>query len=346
LNTIAFIRLASHQLSGSRLQTPEAVVAWLGAVQAQDYSMAKWAVGVRLPDSTETVVEDAFNQGKILRTHILRPTWHLVAPGTIRWMLSLTAERIKASARSRDRDLEITEALYSQSNRLICKALEGNKHLTREAIGKELEKVKITVNSARLVHFLMRAEVEGLVCSGALQGKTHTYALMDERVAPDPVLHKEEALAKLAQIYFQSHSPATVPDFSWWSGLSLTDARQGLEAIKSGLTAEAINGQTYWINPEFRQATGNENTCRLLPAFDEYVVSYKDRTAILCSENHSRAISSNGIFRPVIVVNGQVIGLWKKSPNKKNPVLLDFFEQPDDTTRRLVEKTIERFGNW
>jgi hypothetical protein len=261
-------------------------------------------------------------------------------------MLSITGERIKSSALSRDRDLEITEELYSKSNRIIRKALEGNKHLTREALGKELEKENITVNAARLVHFLMRAEVEGIVCSGAMQGKNHTYALLDERVPFASPISREEALAKLVQLYFQSHCPATLQDFSWWSGLSLTEARKGLEAVKSEFAPEEINGQTYWISKAYSNIPDAENSGLLLPAWDEYIVSYKDRRAILSSENHSKAISSNGIFHPAIVVNGQVVGCWKKSTNKKNPVLLDFFEQPDARTKQLVEKAIEAWKNW
>jgi hypothetical protein len=297
----------------------------MGAMQAQDYNMAKRAVSVRLPDCTDAMVEEAFNKGSILRTHILRPTWHFVTPENIRWMLSITGERIKLSARSRDRDLEITEDLYNKSNRIIQKALEGNKHLTREALGKELEKANITVSAARLVHFLMRAEVDGIVCSGALQGKTHTYALLDERVPLSQPFSKEEALAKLAQLYFQSHCPATLQDFSWWSGLSLNEARVGLAAVQSGLIAEEIAGQTYWISDSFLTPQDTTNSYLLLPAWDEYLVSYKDRQAVLQSDNHRKAISSNGIFHPVIVVNGKVIGLWKKTTNKKQPVLLEFF---------------------
>jgi hypothetical protein len=333
MNPIAHIRLMSHQLSGTHCKSPEDVVAWMGAMQAQDYNMAKQAIGVRLPDCSDPIiVEDTFNQGKILRTHVLRPTWHFISPDNIRWMLTLSAARIKSSSFSRDRDLEITEKLYSQTNRIIQKALEGGKHLTREAIGEELEKHKIMVNSARLVHFLMRAEVEGIVCSGALQGKNQTYALLDERAPSVPVLHKEEALARLAQLYFQSHQPATIQDFVWWSGLSTTEARQGLEAVKSGFVSEEINGQMYWLQNDFKEIPVVENFCCLLPAFDEYIIAYRDRSSVLLSEHHSKAVSSNGVFRPVILVDGQVVGLWKKSGQKKNPLQYEFFEPVGNTT--------------
>jgi hypothetical protein len=315
----------------------------MGAMQAQDFNMAKWAVGIRLPECTDRQVEEAFNSGDILRTHVLRPTWHFVAPENIRWMLPLSAGRIKSSAKSRDRELEITEALYGKTNRIIQKALEGNKHLTREALGKELERAKITVNAARLVHFMMRAETDGIICSGALQGKTQTYALLDDRVPQTQPIHREEALAKLAHMYFTSHSPATLPDFVWWSGLSQAEAQKGLEAVKSNFVAETVDGQTCWIaNPSgFRPKAGE--SVHLLPAFDEYIISYKDRKAAVTPENHGKAISSNGIFHPVIIVNGQVTGRWKKSTAKAKPVLFDFFEQPDAPVRNKVEQAADAF---
>ncbi|KAA6352472.1 hypothetical protein EZS27_000191 [termite gut metagenome] len=345
MNTIPPIRLVSQQLLGTGMQTPEDVVSWMGAMQAQDYAMAKWAVGIRFPGSTDKMVEEAFNKGEILRTHVLRPTWHLVAPENIRWMLSLSADKIKASARSRDRDLEITGELYSQVNRIIQKSLEGNNHLTREAVGQALKEAGIAVDTSRMIHFMMRAEVEGMVCSGALQGKSHTYALLDERVPPTKPLHKEEALAKLAQLYFTSHCPATLQDFIWWSGLSQTEAKKGLEAVKSGLVAEEVNGQTYWIADAFKNATSSVDTSvYLLPAFDEYIISYRDRKAVLPSENHSKAVSSNGIFRPVIVANGQVIGLWKKMDTKNEPVLLSFFEPSNVITNNETNRALDAFS--
>ncbi|KAA6348429.1 hypothetical protein EZS27_004121 [termite gut metagenome] len=317
----------------------------MGAIQAQDYIMAKWAVGVRFSESTDKMVEEAFNKGEILRTHVLRPTWHFVAPENIRWMLSLSADRIKSSSRSRDRDLGITEELYSQVNRIIQKSLEGNKSLTREAMGKVLEEAGIAVDTSRMIHFMMRAEIEGIVCSGTLQGKSHTYALLDERVPPTKPLHKEEALAKLAQLYFTSHCPATLQDFIWWSGLLQTEAKKGLEAVKSGFVAEEMNGQTYWIADTFKNTpTSVDTSIYLLPAFDEYIISYRDRKAVLPMENHSKAISSNGIFRPTIVANGQVVGLWGKSNTKNKSVTLSFFEQSNILTNNEINKAINTFN--
>jgi hypothetical protein len=314
----------------------------MGALQAQDFNMAKWAVGIRFPECTDKMVEAAFNKGEILRTHLMRPTWHFVAPENIRWLLSLTADKIKSSSRSRDRDLEITESVYHKSNQVIQKALAGHKHRTREDLGKELEKAKITVNTSRMVHFMMRAEVEGLVCSGALQGKTHTYALLDERVPPTKPLHREEALAKLAHIYFTAHCPATLQDFVWWSGLSQAEAKKGMDAVKSDFMTEMINGQSYWMADRFGKAACVAESALLLPAFDEYIISYKDRQEMIPLEHYCSAISSNGIFRPTIAVNGQVIGVWKKSTAQKSPVIFDFFE-PNVSNRNEIDKATIAF---
>jgi hypothetical protein len=338
LQQIAGLRLKCHQLVGGRKRQPEELVARMGAVQAQDFGMAKWGTGIRIPGCTETAVEEAFNRGDILRTHVLRPTWHFVTPENIRWMLALSANHIKTSSRSRDRDLGITEPLYCRTSHLICKSLEGNRQLTRNALGKELKKAGIPIDTARLVHFLMRAEADALICSGAMDGKAHTYALLDERVPSARMPAKEEALATLAGIYFAGHSPATLQDFVWWSGLSSAEARIGMEAVRAELVAEKTDdGQTYYRIPDTStdDLPTAEPSAHLLPAFDEYMIAYRDRRAVLSQENHSKAISSNGVFRSVVLVNGIAVGLWKKS-NGKQRVQYDFFTPPDAAAEQLI----------
>ncbi|GHT22470.1 hypothetical protein FACS189430_04290 [Bacteroidia bacterium] len=341
--SITDIRLQSQQLAGTALQTPRELLAWMGAMQAQDFNMAKWAVGVRLRKMKETDVMEAYSRGEILRTHVLRPTWHFVAPENIRWMLALSAERIKSSSRSRDRELDISEKLYDSSNELIRKTLQG-RQLTRNELGQELEKAGIMVNSARLVHFMMRAEVEGIVCSGVPAGKEQTYALLNERAPRVPLISKDEALAKLTRLYFTSHCPATLADFAWWSGLSMTEARQGMDAVKQDFVAETIGDKTYWIANSFKNSALVAKSVYLLPAFDEYLISYTDRSAALDSEHHRKAVSSNGVFRPIIVVDGKIAGLWKKTQNKKQPIALNFFPSqplpPADSINRAMEAVV------
>jgi len=336
---ITALRLTGHFLSLSKPGTLGLLIEKMGAMQAQDFTMAKWALGIRLSECTNPMVMEAYNRGEILRTHILRPTWHFVSPVNIRWMLSLSANKIKSSSKSRDRDLGITEELYERVNRIIRKALEKNKCLTRDALAAEIEKAKIKNNTAYMTHFMMRAEAEGIVCSGAMDGNAHTYALLEERVPPVPALSREEALVRLVRIYFSTRSPATLQDFCWWSNLSLTEAEKGLSAVKTEFFSEKIGGQTYWFANSIN--SGNDSgSVFLLPAFDEYIISYRDRSPVLSQETHSKAISSNGVFRPTVVANGKVIGLWKKAASGRRTVTFDFFSQPDDSVKKALDKSI------
>jgi len=345
IKDIASIRLQSQQLNGNSFEKPEELVQWMGAMQAQDYSMSKWAVGIRIPGTTDEAIDKAISEGKIIRTHVLRPTWHLTSPKDIHWMLQLTAPHIKPLTKSRDKELELTEKIYTKSNGIIEKALTGNKHLTRDELMVELSAHKIKADSARAAHLMLRAELEGIICSGKLVGKTHTYALLENRIMPSKKLSREEALAKLAWIYFTSHAPATVKDFAWWSGLSLTDSRAGLENIKSKLTGEKIGDETYWLPAAFKMNALKKTSSHFLPAFDEFIISYKDRTASLALEHQFTAFTSNGIFKPVLLVDGQGIGIWSRTV-KKDSVLIEaaFFKTPSKTARLLLEKEAKLYG--
>ena len=336
------LRLNGHFLSQTLSGTPKLLVEKMGAIQAQDFAMAKWALGIRLSGCTNQTITEACNRGEILRTHILRPTWHFVSPANIRWMLSLTAGKIKSSSKSRDRDLGITEELYERTNRIIRKALEGNKCLTKDALALEIGKAKIKNDTPHITHFLMRAEAEGIICSGVLDKNAHTYALLEERVPSVPALPKEEALAQLVRIYFTTRAPATLQDFCWWSNLSLTEAEKGLNAVKPEFFPEKIGGQTYWIPNSYNLEESSDNVF-LLPAFDEYIISYRDRSAALLLETQSKAISSNGVFRPTIVAKGKVIGLWKKITSGRRAVAFDFFNQPDEVIKKALDKSIENY---
>ncbi len=328
MSHIPFLRLKNQKITHTDLATPEALVAYLGAVQAQDYPMSKWAIGLRVKGSTDAHIESALDAGSLVRTHVLRPTWHIVSGHDVRWMLALTAKHIKAASASRDRDLGIDSALYSRCNDLIVKALEGGKHLTREAVMQELGKNGIETNPSRAVHFMMNAEVDGIVCNGKMQGSTLTYALLDEKVPKGPTYSREESISILAQRYFTSHGPAMLQDFHWWSGLPMPDARMGLESIKKQLQFFESDGKTYWF-AETGPAVADDSVF-FLPAFDEYTVSYKDRAAVFDPQWHKEAITVNGIFKPIIVVNGQVKGIWKRTIQKKQVLVSPIFFNPKD----------------
>jgi hypothetical protein len=270
-----------------------------------------------------------------------------VAPENIRWMLQLTAPRIASSMKSRDAELGVTGEFCAAAFRIVEKALEGGRHLTREELTAVMKQNRIKVDSARMYHLLMHAELAGLTCSGAIRGKEHTYALLEERATEAVTLARDEALGRLAMTYFTGHGPATLHDFAWWSGLSAANARQGLESAKPALVSEKYGDRTYWTaDASGNFIDGDNNPVRLLPAFDEYIIGYRDRSATLAEENHGKAISGNGIFRPVVIKHGQAIGIWKKNVSKSGTITANLFAPVDKTTQEQIgeaEKGFRRF---
>jgi hypothetical protein len=337
-------RLRYHNITEHQFPDAQPLIEYMGAVQAQDYPMAKWAIGVRLPSATNASVEAALDAGKLVRTHVLRPTWHIVSGRDVRWMLALTGQHIKSSSFSRDRDLGIDAALYARTNDLIAKALEGRKNLTRAEVMTAIEKGGVETNASRAVHFMMNAELDAIVCNGVMRGKDQTYALMDEKVPKGLTLSREEAIAELAKRYFTSHAPATMHDFHWWSGLPMSDVRTGLESIKSHLQSFEHDGKTYFT-PKDQATIMPQDSLFFLPAFDEYCVSYKSRDAVFRPEWQKEAITSNGIFKPIIVKNGQVIGIWKRTEKTKTvEVELRFFEKKNLPADAAIERSMAAFG--
>ena len=314
------IRLQNQQLLNPLFCQPKELVSWLGAMQAQNYSMVKWAVGMRLKSATIQTVEEALRKGEILRTHVMRPTWHLVAAEDIRWMLKLSARRIKSANDSfaKGYDLEITDELYAKSYNLLEKILCGNKSLTKQEIAEHFccSGILVEADNHRMTRFMVRAEQEGIVCSGEDKGGKYTYALLEERVPPVPEITKDEALARLARGYFRSHAPAVLQDFIWWSGLPVSEAKQAIYLIESELTAEQWNGQTWYVHEACRTRGKVSGRLHLLPSYDEYLLGYKDRTDVLPKEHYPKAFTNNGLFYPVILHEGQVIGNWSKSAKK------------------------------
>lgn len=347
LTEIARSRLINQQITETHLKSVKELVHWMGAMQAQDYAMSKWAIGIRMPGLTETLIEAAIDKAEIIRTHLLRPTWHLVSKDDVYWMLELSASKIRASAKARHKELELTESILNKSNKIIEKALAGN-NLTREGLMAILAGAGIKTNENRSSHIMLNAELEGLVCSGVGENKKHTYALLEERVPIVKKLSKEEALETLASRYFASHGPATLQDFSWWSGLSAADARQAFEMAKPALISESIGTQTFWMRgvANFSGMASNTSVL-LLPAYDEFIISYTDRSAVLPLKHQKKAISINGFFKPLIVVNGQITGLWKRTM-KKDKVIIepDFFKANDKKSRALISQASASFGQF
>ena len=317
---IAQLRLFRQRLAGSTFTTPQQLVKWMGCIQAQDYGMAKWAIGCRLQQSTATAVEQDFNDGKFLRTHVLRPTWHFICPDDIRWMLKLSAPRIRAFARPYHRQLGIDDAILRKSKKIITKALSLHKKLTREQLTEMLRKEKIDTSDTRMGHLLIDAELDALICSAGRIGRQFAYGLLDEHAPQTPALSDEEAFAELSRIYFLSRGPATIQDFAWWAGLTLTDARKGLDIQKQHLRSASLNGNEYWFSPAPLPDTSPDPTPSsnastfLLPAFDEYAVAYKHRNDVL---NPEFAAACNFGLKPILVHNSRVAGTWQRTEKNK-----------------------------
>ncbi|MGB8489771.1 MAG: winged helix DNA-binding domain-containing protein [Bacteroidales bacterium] len=341
---ISNIRLINQQIAAPEFKKVRDIANWMVAVQAQDFSMSKWALGIRLRNPTDKMIETAIDRGEILRTHLLRPTLHLVSAENIRWLLILTAPRIKARLKSRYKELELTESLFKKCNKIIRDSLKGGNHLTREEVVAILAKTKVHVEDQRGYHLLVRAELDGIICSGIIKGDKQTYALLDERVPGTKGLTKEEALKKIG-LYFSSRGPATLQDFIWWSGLSATDAKNALEIVKPGLVSEKTGSEIYWFSNRHPYPENKDNSLHLLPAFDEFLLSYKDRLASIPSIYHRKTVSDNGIFRPIIVINGQVRGLWKRSVKKDKVIIeAELFEPVTRSIKDQLEKQIKSFG--
>ena len=340
------IRLQNQQLSTPLFRHPKELVSWMGAMQAQDYTMVKWAVGMRLKSPGIQTVEKALHQGEILRTHVMRPTWHLVAAEDIRWMLKLSAQRIKSANDSyaKGHGLEITEQQYERSYTILGNILSGKRSLTKQEIAEHFEHSGLLADNYHMTRFMSRAEVEGIVCSGECHGRQHTYALLDERVPPTPELAKEEALARLATAYFRSHAPATLQDFSWWSGLPLTEARQAISLIEPELMSEQWHSQTWYIHDSCRTLGKVTDSLHLLPSYDEYLIGYKDRTNVLPKEDYSKAFTNNGLFFPVLLYKGHVVGNWNKASKKKEIFPeLSLFRKDICLKEELLNQAKERY---
>jgi hypothetical protein len=309
-------RLVNQHLALPVYKDPADIVHYMGAIQAQDYAGAKWAIAQRLQGATDALIEKAFTNGDIIRTHVMRPTWHFVHPKDIRWMLELTAPRVQALASFRHRQLKLDAAIFSLCEKTLLKALTGGKQLPRDEIASALQQAGIATDEQRFIHIMMQMELIGLVCSGGRQGKQFTYTLLDERVPAVKPLDRQDALAMLAERYFIAHGPATLQDFVWWSGLTVSDAKAGLEMVKHKLTSEISEGNTYWFAERSNAPKGKIPVAFLLPNYDEYIVSYKDRSAAIALSDINKADPRGTIFNHTIIINGRIIGTWKRNFRK------------------------------
>lgn len=343
---IGKLRLESQQLNETTLKTAKDMVSWFGAVQGQEYAQTKWGLGLRLPHLVDNDIEKELSDGNLLRTHLLRPTWHFVASDDIHWLLKLTAPRVNAANAFMYRKLELNDAVFNKCNAILTNLLQGNKHLTRIEINDEFKKNKIEAQGHRLSYIMMRGELDGIICSGIRRGNQFTYALMSERVPKSKMLSKEEALAELAKRYYCSRGPATVTDFSTWSGLSLADCKQGIELSKSYFNKITVEKREYYFSNQLTLDERPFAKIHLLPIYDEFIMGYKDRSAIL-EFKHSLSPNPPLQFGCMIICDGQIIGTWKRTIGKKQiDLVYDLFISLNSTQNEEFENIIQRFASF
>ncbi len=317
-------------------------------MQAQDYLGALWSIGLRLPDSTEAAIEKAVEERSIVRTWPMRGTLHFVAAVEVRWMLELLTPRSIAGQAARARELELDAIVFSKCEKLFINALKGDRQLTREAMMNLLEAHHISTIKQRGYHILWRLAQEGLLIFAARSGKSHTFALLEEWVPPAKKLDREAALLELTRRYFTSHGPAMLSDFAGWSGLKITDARAGLEAASSHLHKEKVGDADFWMSAETVMPADEAKATYLLPGFDEYLLGYKDRRAVLETQHAEKIVpGGNGMFLSTIVMNGRVVGTWKRVLKKKSvAITATGFKPFNNAEKQSIIEAAERYGQF
>lgn len=346
LQSIGQFRLASQRIIASDCRTPVALVTALGAVQAQDYAGALWAIGLRLPAASEVMIEQSIAERSVLRTWPMRGTLHFIPAADARWMLELLTPRIIAGSAGRCRQLELDAKIFTRSRKLFVRALQRNRQLTRDEMMELLTREGISVDGQRGYHILWRLAQEGVICLAARDGKQHTFALFEEWVSHSNSLDREAALAELARRYFNGHGPATLADFAWWSGLKVSDAKAGLESIASTLSRQEIEGTVYWMPRELPDRPNSSPAAHLLPSFDEYLLGYTDRSAVLPSRWAKKITPvGNGRFSPIVVINGRVAGTWGRTLKKKSIVItIDYFQDVSRAEKQAVANAAEDYA--
>jgi hypothetical protein len=347
---IAGARLHNQGLLRARASSASDVVRAQGAVQAQEYEPAKWGLSLRTRDRLVNAdIERELTEGRIVRTHVMRPTWHFVAAEDLRWLLALTAPRVKATMASYNRKLELTPDVFRRGHKAIAKALEGGKHLTRTELRAHVEKSRVgTVTGQRLAHVMMEAELDALVCSGGRRGKQSTYALVDERVPAVSQRDRDDALVELTRRYFGARSPATAKDFAWWSGLAMADVKRGIEIAGRDLERIEIGDNTHWRSADAAETKRGAPCAHLLPIYDEYFIGFKDRSAIGERWGSAKLVTGgNALIANIVTIDGQIVGGWRRALEDGEAVVtLSPLARLNPAERQLVTRAGERFGRF
>lgn len=329
--------------------TPREIVARLGGVQAQDFPAAKWAIALRGRGLVDAEVERAFNAGEIIRTHLLRPTWHFVASDDLRWLLQLTAPRVHLANGHYYRAAGIDAKENRRSTALLERTLRDRNYRTRAELAAMFQRGRIdTTRPHRLGYLLMRAELDGVICSGPLRGRQHTYALVEERVPPAAPLPRDEALHELANRYVETRGPATAHDFAWFAGLTVAEARHGLESLGENVERTEIGGRMHWAREPRHSTPRARHVAHLLPNYDEYFIGYRDRGAIL-ERLKSAAVPmpAPALERHVVAIGGQLVGGWRRTMSNDAVTLeLEIIAALTRSEQQALTRAVEAYGDF
>lgn len=329
-DSIALRRVRS-QLSIAHA-SPHAVVSHFGALQAQDYLGALWAIGSRMRDAVESDVERAIADRQIVRCWPLRGTLHFAASEDVRWMLDLLAARALQRHRTRlERDFNLDARALQRCRVVAERALRNGSALTRTELYAALERARIPTKNGRGLQIIFALAHQQVLCFGARRGKQPTFVLLDEWVPQSKPKPREEALGELAHRYLRSHGPATAADFAWWSGLTLSEATEAI----------ALAG------PQREPRARPKRRLFLLPPFDEFTVAYKDRGDILDPSFAKKVNAGGGMLNAVLVIDGIVSGTWKRTI-RGDGVEVDLapIHTLDATEMRAVAGEAERYARF
>ena len=346
---IARRRLRNSRLTGTGFTTPDEAVRWHLAMQAQEYGPAKWSIGQRSTGLVDADVEEAVAAGSIVRTHVLRPTWHFVARDDIRWLLALSGPRVQQGNAGRYRELGLDERTRGRCEKVIASALEGGNRLTRNEIGAVLDDARIDHSGQRMAYILMHCELETLIGSGGLAGKQQTYAILDERVPKGRRFDRDEALVALVRRYLTSHGPGTVKDMSWWSGLTMSDLRKALDLLGSEVRKGSVDDLELWSSASDEAAPPSVRGAHLLQTYDELVVGYTESRFFgnPGAENARAAWSDRTYPSGVLLLNGLVGGHWRRTFERGSlQVEVHLYEDPARAATRAVEAAAEDLGRF
>lgn len=299
----------------------------------------RWAVAMRTKKPSLADFKAAYDSGSIVRTHLLRGTWQLVAATDYHWMQVLVAPKARTTIMGwmRANHIEIPDSEVDVIREILRETAAQKRSATKEDFAEALASRSMEMDDHRLSYHIRFAELDGVFCSGDLLPMKATYALVADKLGTPPSLpDRDEALKLLARKYFQSHAPATLEDFVWWAGLNMGDCRRGIELLGSELHTEKWHGYDFILHESCRTRGVRKGELLLLPPYDEYLLGYKSRELVLAPEHRAKAHNNSGNFYPVIVHDGIICGNWKPFAKQLE---VSFFngEAADDMKQQIEE---------